>query len=276
VGSGREEFRRFSLECMKRRLERYPERKKARMEGYQGESVGNFNLVRREYDGHQMMWATGSDAETLAEEFIGHGIRAQCNRIDIAVTARCAKPYPAYPERIRKHITKQREQEGKKQRTPMGLFNDKTADTGTTLGVRGTAKYARIYDFEAKHYKTTTSLIYRHEVELRKLAAKRLWEQYFQEPQKKALALSTAHYELENWGLPCAWMSDAGKHKVSATAAPTTDEKRLEHLDKSVCRFISGLVERGHEEEVRRIIARNGLDHLFNWCQSEAPERGDY
>lgn len=258
-----EEFAAFGYDYLERFRQQGHERKNAHIRDYVGVRVSNTWFVKRPSDGHMLLVASGPESKGLAEEVIYHDIATVPTRLDIAATAKCRNPAPDYPNGIRENIKRVRSCEGKKQRQIMAVFEHKNGATGLTLGSRTSEVYGRVYDWEAKHCGSAQFRLWRHEIEYKAGAARRLWQSYKNVQKPEDVIIPTMAARLEKWAIPCPWLPDKGRLDIVGTKEKTTDEKRLEHLEKVVVPFLKGLCDRGYEIDVARILRDAGLDKIF-------------
>jgi hypothetical protein len=258
-GKERANFRDFGVDMMHRLKQHFGNPEKAKVRDYVGTRVSDTYMVQRPSDGHFLLVASGEESNRLAEEIIAHGITATPTRLDIAATARCGRDNPDYPNGIRANIKRIRTSEGKKQRQVMAIFEHQNGSTGCTLGSRTSEVYGRIYDWEAKHCGVAKFRVWRHEVEYKSGAARRLWTSYQASAKRSDVLQATLYDRMDRWHVPAPWLADSGKLKIVGTKPPTTDEKRLLHLDKVIAPFITDLIKKGFDDEVKKVLQAHGI-----------------
>lgn len=256
-------FHAFATDYMRREKERWQHTAEKRIGAYVGIQVGDTSHVRRPYDGHEMIVATGYESNRLAEEVIIHGVNAKPTRIDVRATARATKAQPRYPEGVRAVILRLRAEKGKELNKKMALFDGGCGNTGLTVGSRTSESYGRIYDHEAKHGARATALIWAHEVEFKGDTAKGFFNAYREADERPKYLAGVMRRRLEAWGVPCAWLAEHDKISIMRGSQQTTDEGRLAYLDKVVFPLIVKLMENGHSDEIKALIKKHGLEDLF-------------
>lgn len=236
---------------------------KQRLGAYNGIRIGDTSYVKRAYDGHEMLIASGTQSNHLTEEVIRYGIKTRATRLDVRATARTKEAAPRYPERLRGHILRVREKKGKEFIKKMALFDGGCGNTGVTIGSRTSESYGRIYDDEAKHGACATALVWAHEAEFKGDTSQGLFEGLTAEGFTPKYLAGVMRRRLERWDVPCAWLGDSDKITIMRTTKESTDEKRLRYVDRTLLPILSGLVDRNQRDALRALIVKHGLDDLF-------------
>lgn len=249
-------FHAFAVEHMKQEREITGEREKHRIRNYAGIKCGKTALVCREVDDHEMLVAEGEVANRLAEEVIRHGITAKCTRIDLQVTARAGTADFTYPERLREHLLRAREEEGKLRRKKVTLFDSHLGNSGCTIGSRSSTRYVRIYDWDAKHGEGARGELWRHEAEFKDDAARACFEGYRNQPDRRAFAAGVVKRTLNSMRVQTPWMDDLDAVSVVVGRKQTTAEKRLKYLDTVVFPMMAELLKNGNQQEVLALMEK--------------------
>lgn len=268
----RADFHAFGRDFMARNFEHVPERTEKRIGAYSGECVSATSFVRRNHDGHEMLVATGEESNRLVEEVIIHNAAGKFTRIDSAVTARATRPYPNYPERVRAIVGNARRKAGLEQRQAMGLFDSKHGSTGVTVGSRSSAIYGRIYDWDAKHGDGAKFQLWRHEVEFKAECAQRFVEGYAKEPNRALYCATVVKRQMEKWLIPCQWLNSSDGPRLVGGKERTTNQKRLQYIEKVMCPMVLKLCQDGHTEELRALFDKYCLSELIAPAYSGPPE----
>lgn len=257
------QFGAFAREYMRREKERWQHSEEQKLGAYVGIRIGDTSHVRRAYDGHEMLIATGEESNRLAEEVIIHEIPTRPTRLDVRATARTEKAAPRYPEELREFILRVRKEAGKECNKKMALFDGGLGCTGITIGSRSSECYGRIYDHDAKHNKHATAKIWAHEAEYKGDSARGLFDGYKGAENRTKYLAGVTRRRLEKWNVPCPWLGEHDKISIMRGHKATTDEQRLAYIDSVVLPMLSGLVERGRKDELEVLIKKHGLDKLF-------------
>lgn len=235
------------------------EPEKARVRDYEGTRISDTYFVKRPSDGHLLLIASGDESNQLAEEVIKCDVPTVPTRLDIQATARTAEPNPDYPAGLRNAILRAREAQGRKQRQIMAVFEHQAGFTGLSLGSRSSEIYGRIYDWHAKHAGHHSFRLWRHELEYKGGAAKRLWQSYKAGNEPERVIVATMAERFDRWGIPAPWLPDMGRLSVMQERKVSDTEKRLKYLNDTVAPMLAKLVAEGKTVEILAVLQKHGI-----------------
>lgn len=256
-------FHAFARDYMKREEERMGPKTEAYIRGYSGIRVGDTQHVRRGYDGHEMIVASGERSNRLAEEIIAHEAPAKVRRIDARLLAECCEPVFNYPELLRREIIRAREEAGKAKRKKLALFDSSAGNDGITVGSRSSTSYLRIYDHEAKHGVRATGKSWAHEAEFKAEKAELFFQGFRTSGSRADYCAGVMHKVLRELDIPCEWLENMAVNELVVGRKITTNERRLNYQRKVGVPMLMKLVEDGHIDDVRDLLRAHGLDKLF-------------
>ncbi len=248
------------------------EGQRANVRDYAGTRISDTYFVRRPSDGHMLLIASGAEAVVLAEEVTKSDLETHPTRLDIAATARAVEPNPDYPGGLRDAILRARASEGKKQRQIMAVFEHKAGFTGLCIGSRSSEVYGRVYDWHAKHSGRHSFQLWRHEIEYKGGAARRLWQSYRYAQEPKDVCIATVADRLDKWRIPASWLPDKGRLEIMQERKESDTERRLKYVRSVVAPMLVKLVEEGQTDAIRDILKAAGLEELFKPYQNGLPE----
>lgn len=230
-----------------------------RVKGYTGEQCGDWQFLRRGYDGHAMIRCAGEGANDLARSIIEHGIPSRCTRIDAQVTATFDTANSRCAQLLRRQIRGSEQRSGKKACLKLALYEGRGGDTGLSLGDRASAISGRFYDYEAKHCLETTKRVWRAEVEMKAEAATSYWEQYKLSRNPTKLATQTVNTRLQKWGVYVKEFSDMDASPIAGTQPASTLDKRKAYTKSTLIPHLAKSLELGLEQFLLEELASSGI-----------------
>jgi hypothetical protein len=258
-----QEFHEFGEDYMWGLFATDKKEEKTKIGAYVGSKIGEVSFVRRPYDGHEMIVATGFSANELAENLVKHNVPARPRRIDAQVTASIGRPDSQYPDRLREHLRGRKTSKGSHYKTRIGCFDSNGGVTGITVGARSSAKYGRVYDWDAKHGLCAAFRLWRHEIEFKDIAAEKFFGEWRAGSNRAATIAEGVKGAFDKYGIELDWLQTDKLIVITGNKNMTDDEKRLAHLDKVLFPMLAGLIERGNLQAVQELIIKHKLQYLF-------------
>jgi hypothetical protein len=269
----REQFGAWYWECQNRLRKEGVAASEARIKGYRGAKLGDFEFYGRARDGHYLVRCHGEGASDLAQEVIERGIPGKCTRIDPQITATFDAANPRYAAMLRRQIRARERRDAAKTRQKLNLHEGCLADTGITVSDRSSAVFFRIYDWEAKHCLSTSNSIWRFEAELKEAAASQLWEQYKLSREPHKLCARTVNTRLQKYGVAVKEFSHMEANPVSGTKPASSIDKRKAYTTKTLLPHLTKSLELGLAEFLLGALEEHGiLDALGLQAKQPASE----
>lgn len=239
---------------------------------YYGKCVGDVKLVQREYDSHCLLIASGDITDFVARVIINHEIPGRPSRIDAQVTAIARKAAKDWPEVVRWCAVSERGQAGKGRRKGITLFDSASGASGLAIGSRRSAKFARIYDWDAKHAKRRLHIKWRFELEMKGISARDFWGYYVASNERAQLCCSVVKQFLMEANITLDFLDNFEGLSIVSTKKPSDADARMEYFKKVVLPLMDKMVFEGQTEQMKAEMLRKGVFHVMVSQRFELPE----
>jgi hypothetical protein len=229
------------------------------IQGYKGEKFEGVALGIRESDNHAVLAVHGARTDSIAEWAIRENLDFACKRLDPAVIVEFTEPQPFYCEHLRQTLRAFEKSKGRKTRGVFTLFEKQTQDTGAYLGGRSSAVFPRIYDNDLYHHKKTQHLRWKHELELKGVAALHAWGQFKVSENRNQLCSDWVTTRLKKLGVCPRGLETMELVPLVGTKPPSEFEVWLQWLDRSVLPRIRRETLDGNGSEIVALLKKRGV-----------------
>ncbi len=252
-------FQRHALELLETMKSAGAKEERFGIQGYEGEKFEGVAVGVRASDGHTVLAAHGRRTDSIAQWAIENEIDAICKRLDPAMTIQYRAPIPYYGAFLNRRTREFEEKKGLKTRKPFTLFEKAKQDTGAYLGSRSSAIFLRVYDDALYHTKKTDFTSWKHELELKGVAALHAWGQFKVSDNRSELCAEWVTTRLKKHGICPRGVEKLNNNPLAGTKEVSEFDTWLEWVGRSACDRMKREMLEGHGPEILEMLIKKGI-----------------